>query len=590
MSIELPQIHVFRDCDIHSLDDMMSRKELEFKIGDQNSYELFYNEKIVVFETEKTEISIKPPWDGETSFKKKRDNDVQVEVVSQSAGILAKQLDVVVEKLRKVVAPSCTSTVIYALAKNKPQLSLKWVEEEFNQNLATTDRHFINGTADLIVEAQAAFKTNPLWLNDKGTAALSRSLLHILKGQTKTGVVRYRPVVWCFKGARMICGLRICSMDLCEACDVGETHLEGLTADSISNNGANIFFDGKLRLRISDVLRIKAFESENDYVSSVVSSFSDTTYNSLESIFALTNVNNDPAFTVCLKKDEKYGNQLKIKRLRTSMLPQPLSPGSCLSADGIVVMIQTYDFTDKLQVHRCGVNCDLKVIYGACDAASATASSNFGLSDMFNIIPTLNYEVGSNEGNYFPFSEGNMLKLNLCFSDTGGVQLSTISNPQPDPSYSREDGLRDVFWIPDPSQFTNLKILEEKARDFMNSEYQKYYKVDAPWRELDMERIKIKINRPDLEVETIGGEKHKILDVVTHHTSFVASVTVIPRIWAPHLMQKEIQKGAKRALRDPKQAMFSFQLTNMLAKVVMQPKLDLIPDDADGGIDVSDAM
>ena len=54
-------------------------------------------------------------------------------------------------------------------------------------------------------------------------------------------------------------------------------------------------------------------------------------------------------------------------------------------------------------------------------------------------------------------------------------------------------------------------------------------------------------------------------------------------------MQKEIKKGAKRALKD-KKAMLSFQLTNMEARVVMAKKSEAVPQDEDGGVDVMDAM
>jgi hypothetical protein len=598
MSIALDEVHVFQDHDIHELTAYMASGELVFKKcqggdGPGGGYELYYQNKAVVFETAPTDVDVRLPYTGESKYKRKAgsENDNQVHASSELAGVLPEVLLSLVDHLRTTIAPRSEKPNIYVLPKGSVKLNLKWVETENNPNWATEDRHYIRGKDELMAEARERTKADE---RDCGVL-VGRSLWEMLRGQKAFGTARYRPVVWLINSrdddkTKVTCSLRLCSLHLCDESELGETQLSGLDKKSISFNGTNVFFDGKQRLMVADEVRIKAFNAENDKVSSVISSFSDATYNFFESVVACANVENDPAFTVCLTKHEKYGNQLKIKGVKTSLLPPQLSPGSSISADGVVLTFQTYNFVDKEQQQRkFGVNCDLKAIYGARDCETGSANSTTRFDDIPEMISQLAYEVGSNEGNYFPFVEGKMLKLNLCPSEADQLSLSDISNPHPDPSYVRDDGLRDVFWIPDHSQLPNLNLLETKAREFINGEYQKHYKTDAPWSELDPERIKIKIKRKDIDVETVGGEKHSVFDVVNQHTSFQASITVIPRIWAPHLMQKEIKKGAKRALKN-KEAMLSFQLTNMEARVVMAKKSEAVPQDEDGGVDVTDAM
>ena len=140
----------------------------------------------------------------------------------------------------------------------------------------------------------------------------------------------------------------------------------------------------------------------------------------------------------------------------------------------------------------------------------------------------------------------------------------------------------DVFVTPSPEQAEFVAALDLSARDFVQSLYMDNYHKEGAWttKEADDDRFKLKMKATS-KVK-LNGKEVEPHAIFNKPKTIEGDVTVLPRIWAPHMKANSLKKG-KKALNSG-----SSSLTLQALSIAIEDKFAAAPAafEADGTLQV----
>uniref|UniRef100_A0A6C0KB52 Uncharacterized protein n=1 Tax=viral metagenome TaxID=1070528 RepID=A0A6C0KB52_9ZZZZ len=404
-------------------------------------------------------------------------------------------------------------------------------------------------------------------------------------GQSTHAELFFRPVFMLINDD-LICSMRL---TLLKFWDPAATPSVPLLPSSTMHSLASgqVTCHGSAVMALSGALTVKVFDkNENGKYGIVVSGFTDDDIAAIQNVSETARAHIEdaaggaaPDFNCPLKCHDQYGWQLNAGAV---VLPAGLEK-SCV-AEGLGLSARAYNFTGQDGVERAGVSFRVENASGVQES-KGEGGGGTAVSYTEIDVAGVTWEPGRSEGTYMPCYMGKPMGA-LVMQDTDAAH-SNISFPPP-PEDCHERGAHgamqkqngeppDVFLVPSSEQAAFIAALDESAQTFCQGLYLKHYKKEGQWiaKEPDDDRFKLKIKDAGMTVSTSAG-KVSIFELLDEAKTFDASVTVLPRIFAPHMKSASLKKG-KKALSGASSSL-TLQLT-AIAVPDMPPVADAMDND-----------